>query len=428
MVDEESQPFAAEPVGGARVNRDQRREPGVIEGEVAGRDDGEAPPEPFDARASDAPPFRPDPPQQRSGGRLSALASGALGGLAAAALVAGVGWYYFAPRADLAQDTASRLSALEAEAQRNGAAFEAQAQRESAALAGLDKRIAALETGNSAPAVAAMDKRLGALEAQNAAAAPKIDAAAQSIQNLTTEEKDLRANVDATRADTPALTARIGKLESAAPQAAAAGPELSALSGRVDKLEAALAAPKSETRVAPEKPTASDNPAAVAIVAEALRDKLAAGAPFGAELAALESLGVDPAKLAPLKAVVNGAPTGRALAASFDAVAEKALAAATKEQDGIADRFLAHLRGLVQVRHLNETAGDDPAALVSQVQAESRRGDVGGALAAFAKLPEPARQAAAGWAAEAGARQAADAALQSIREAAIGRLAAGAKP
>ena len=95
---------------------------------------------------------------------------------------------------------------------------------------------------------------------------------------------------------------------------------------------------------------------------------------------------------------------------------------------GVADRFLAHLHNLVQVRDLNETAGDDPQALVSQIEAASRRGDIGGALAAFNKLPEAARQAAGDWPTLARARQAADAALQSIREAAIGQLAGGPKP
>ena len=138
---------------------------------------------------------------------------------------------------------------------------------------------------------------------------------------------------------------------------------------------------------------------------------------------------MDPDKLAALKVLADGGPTDSRLAGDFDAVAPKVLAAASRsENGGVIDRFLAHLRGLVQVRFLNETAGDDPAAIVSQIDAQSRRGDVSGALAAFARLPEPSRQAASGWAAEAGAKQAADGAIRSIREAAIGKLAAGAKP
>ena len=407
MVDEESQHVASAPAAGAPVNRDRRHDPGVIDGEVAARLDDEAPAgTAAEAPRAGAPPGSAPPERQGLGGGR-AFVFGALGGLIVSALAAVGGYYALAPRTDLAKADAGRLAALEAQAGREGE----EVQRQGATLIGLDKR-------------------LGALEAASAAGASKIAAAAQAAQGAQTvaaDLKSLRADVDAARGEIPGLSARVAKLESAAPQAAAA-PEISALVGRLDKVEAALAAPKTETRVAPEKPAPGDNPAAVAIVAEALRDKLAAGIPFATELKALQSLGVQPESLAPLKALAGGGPTDRTLAASFDAVAPKVLAAASRPEDGgVVDRFLAHLRGLVQVRVLNETPGDDPAALVSQIEAESRRGDVSGALAAFGKLPEPARQAASSWAAEAGTKQAADEALGSIREAAIGKLAAGGK-
>ena len=129
-----------------------------------------------------------------------------------------------------------------------------------------------------------------------------------------------------------------------------------------------------------------------------------------------------------VRAVVNGAPTNSALANSFNVVAPHVLAAASQPDTGsVTDRFLTHLHNLVKVRELNETAGDDPQALVSQIEAESRRGDVAAALASFDKLPEAARKAAGDWPTLARARQAADAALQSIREAAVGQLAGGQK-
>ena len=102
--------------------------------------------------------------------------------------------------------------------------------------------------------------------------------------------------------------------------------------------------------------------------------------------------------------------------------------AAPADTGSVTDRFLAHLHSLVKVRDLNETAGDDPQALVSQIEAMSRRGDVAGALVAFGKLPEAARKAAGDWPTLARTRQAADAALLSIREGAVGRLAVGPKP
>ncbi len=428
MVDEESQDVASEPARGAPVNRDKRSDPGVIDGE-ASRNDGEAAPPAQEAgapapsaqeaarvahpshEAEAAPSGRTRP------GAFGAFLSGALGGLVVAAVAGGAGYYLFAPKTDLAQTNASRLAAIES-----------QAQREDAAIAGIDKRVGALEGASSAAALAAVDKRLGALQSANAEETPRVAAATQAVEALTGEVKDLHADVDAARGEIPGLQARVAKLESGPPQAVAA--DLSAVTARLDKIEAQLAAPKGETRVAPEKPSAGDNPAAVAIVAGSLRDKIARGAPFPTELAGLERLGVEPAKLAALKAVVDGAPTDGALAAAFEAVRSKVLAAAapTEADGGIVDRFLAHLRGLVQVRNLNEMAGDDPQALASRIQADSRRGDVSGALAAFAKLPEPSRQAASAWASAAEARRAAEAALQSIRETAVAQLAESGKP
>jgi len=401
MVDEESQDVASAPAGGGPVNRDRPRDPDIIDGEPAIRVGPEAEAKsPAEASGGDG--SLRSPPDERAPGALRPLAFGALGGLIVSTLAVAGGYYALAPKADLAQEDAGRLGALEAQAQRGGDEI----QRQTAAIAGLDKRIGALE-----------------------GASARIVAVAQAAQSAAADVRSLKADADGAKSDIAALAARLAKLESAALQAAAASPDTTALAARVDKMEAALAAPKAETRAAPEAVAPGGNPAAVAIVAGALRDKLAAGIPFAAELTALQSLGVEPDKLTALQGLAAGGPTDRALSSSFDAVAPKVLAASSApEGGGVIDRFLAHLRGLVQVRVLNETQGDDPAALVSQVEAAIRRGDVSGALAAFGRLPEPARQAAGGWAAQAGAKEAADEALQSIRETAIGKLAAGAKP
>jgi hypothetical protein len=364
------------------------------------------------------------------------LLSGALGGLIVSVLAAGAGYYLLSPKLDIAEAQAVRLSAIESQAERNNPAIAAVEKRltavegthsvvASATLASIEKRVSALEARDSG---VGLDKRLGAIEAANAEDAPKLAAAAQAVQSLTGELKDVRADVDAARGEIPALSARVAKLESGAPQEAAAAADFPAVTGRLDKIEAQLTAQKSEIRTA--EKSARESPAAIVILAEAVRDKLARGAPFPAELAAMENLGVDPAKLTALKAAVDGAPTGRALAASFEAVQSKVLEAAVPpaERGGIADRFLTRLRGLVQVRNLNAVVGDDPSALVSRIEASCRRGDVSDALEAFAKLPEPSREAASAWASQAEARQAAEAALQSVREAAVARLAESAKP
>jgi hypothetical protein len=400
MVDEESQDVASAPAGGAPVNRDRPRDRDLIDGEADIRVEDEASAKPA-AEASGGDGSLGSPPDERAPGGLRPLAFGALGGLIVSALAVAGGYYALAPEADLAQEDAARLGALEAQAQREGD----ETQRQTAVIVGLDNRIGTLEEASG-----------------------RIAAAAQAAQGAAGDVKSLKADADREKSDIAALAARLAKLESGAPQVTASA-DTAALAARVDKMEAALAAPKAETRAAPETTAPAGNPAAVAIVAGALRDKLAAGLPFAAELSALQNLGVEPEKLAALQALAGGGPTDRALASSFDAVAPKVLAASAPPQGGgVIDRFVAHLRGLVEVRDLNETQGDDPAALVSQIDAAIRRGDVGGALAAFGKLPDPARQAAGGWAAQVGAKEAADEALRSIREAAIGKLAAGAKP
>jgi|GEM_PF-3506236 len=416
MIDQETEDVSAGPAG-APVNRDARREPQVIEGEIAGRpaDDSDAPPDP-----SAAEPMRsPDPAPAARPARTGAhpFLGGALAGLVVSALCLGAGYTLLAPRGD-GSETANRLNELEAQTQRDKAALAAESDRGRSVIAGLEKRIGALEAAGTS--ATDLGKRVAALEASAGAG---NGAANDATQNLAAQEKDLRADVDAARGAIPDLSARIAKLEADIQKTNAASGDVAALAGRIDKVEAQVAAPKPETR------SPADTAAAIAILADAAEGKLRAGEPLGADLATLQRLGVDAEKLAPLQAVVNGAPTNASLAASFSAVAPQVLAAASQKETGsIADRFIAHLHSLVRVRNLNETAGDDPQALASQIEAESRRGDIRAALASFDKLPQAARQAAGDWPALARLRQAADAALELIREAAVGQLASGSKP
>ena len=299
MVDEESQDVASAPAGGAPVNRDRLRDPDAIDGEAPVRVGDEASARPVaEASGGDAP-LR-SPPDKRAPGALRPLALGALGGLIVSTLAAAGGYYALAPKIDFAEAEAGRLGALEAQAQHAGE----EAQRQSAAIAGLDKRIGALE-----------------------GASARIAVAAQAAQSATADVKSLKADEDGAKSDIVGLAARVAKLESGAHEALGPSPDSAALAARVDKVEAALAAPKTETRAAPEALAPGGNPAAVAIVAGALRDKLEAGIPFAAELTALRNLGVEPDKLTALKALAGGGPTDRALASSFDAVAPKVLAA-----------------------------------------------------------------------------------------------------
>jgi hypothetical protein len=421
MVDEDVTDLSAGPTG-APVNRDARREPEVIDGEIAARGTNDSQSHSHSAAQETQADGLPVKAAPRAGGR--GVLGGAIAGLIVSALGLGAGYTLFASKTELS-DAANRFGALETQARQTNDAITTDANRESTAVAALEKRISALESSAGASNAADLDKRVTTLEAASAGNSAVGDA----TQRLAAQTKDLRADIDADKSALPELSARVAKLESDAPKANSAGPDLAALASRVDKVEGALAAPKTETRVAAEKPAAADNATTIAIIAEVAEERLRSGAGFASELAALQRLGVDPAALAPLQAVVNGAPTNGALAASFTAMAQHVLAATSPpEQGSVTDRFIAHLHSLVKVRELNETAGDDPQALVSQIEAGSRRGDIGAALASFDKLPEAARKAAGDWPTLARARQAAEVALQSIREGAVAQLAGGSKP
>jgi hypothetical protein len=407
----------------------------------------EAPPEPRVEPAATGPAGAAPSPRERTSG--GSFAWGLCGAVIGAAAAVGATWYYV-PRGDSPQDLAARVRVLEGraaapslEVKTLGARIDAveggQASfAKSTALDAIDKRLAKLESAQVKPeavaaalaeARAARDEAAKALAQANAAdqgigkAAPPAPAAVPDprIAEIATDEAAQGARIDKLEA---ALGDRTGKME------AALGGRIdkleTTLGDRVGKIEAALAAPKTESRVPPTEVAPKSDPAAQAIAALALEQRLRAGEPFAAEWAALSRLGADSAALATLKPYSDtGAPTAAALAASFAKIAPSLVAADNPDTgDGVMDRMLDHMRKLVRVRAVGEVAGDDPAALVSQIEAALARGQAASALGIYARLPEPARKAGADWAKTADARVAADAAAQSLRESAIERLAA----
>src|SRR5262249_23799088 len=72
-----------------------------------------------------------------------------------------------------------------------------------------------------------------------------------------------------------------------------------------------------------------------------------------------------------------------------------------------------------------QPAGNDSAAVIARLGADAARGDIDGALAEIAKLPDQARALAQAWAYKAAARQAA---LTESRRIAAEALTALAKP
>ncbi|MGD0722228.1 MAG: hypothetical protein ABR970_14415 [Roseiarcus sp.] len=426
----------ADPEREATPNRDRRHEPPVIEGMAI--ESRESDPRLGAGDAAEAASGFGDGPvaDQRTGSRASLLLSAAIGALAGAA-AAGAVLGLVAPRSAADPELVARLESLE-KAPRPEA--------QSAAIAALDRRVAAVEAASAgAPDRAVLDghgQRLAALEASALAAKAASDAGKNALTVAQTARDDAAkalalASARGEKGDSgpapatqpgadPALDDRLGRVEAGLAALGHGADELAAINQRLDALDKALAAPKTETRAPAEAAASNPGGAELAVVAQALLDRLRAGAPFPVEEAALERLGADPVKLAALKPLAErGAPSAAALATDFSKVAPAALAAATPASSGgVMDRLLANMSKVVRVTPIGELAGEDPVALISQVGAALARGQVEPAVGSWARLPEAAREASRAWANEAQSRLAADKAAQDILEDAMARLAA----
>lgn len=440
MADETSQDEPPELHSVATPNRDRPREPpAVIEGEAV-----EASRSAEEPAFAEPPSERPEPVGDVRAEPLPAdgrpMISAAIGAVVGAVAAAGGLWFFHYSAAP-SPDLVTRLENLE----RNPPASPSMA-----ALAALDKRVGALEASlRGAPDKASTEaygQRIAALEsaalsakaaadedknALSTAQAARDDAAKALALATTAAQKadgagDASAPAAQTSADVGGLEGRVAKLEAGLATADHASSDLSAITQRLDKLESALAAPKSESRVAAEAATPSRDGAGQAVVAQALGDRLRAGAPFPLELSALQHLGADPARLAVLNPLAEkGAPTASALAAEFAKISPAILAAAVPQgSGGVVDRLMGEMSKVVRVTPVGEVAGDDPAALISQIGGALGRGDISAAVAIWARLPEPARRASQEWESRAQSRLAGDKAAQGLLDDALGRLAA----
>jgi hypothetical protein len=169
-----------------------------------------------------------------------------------------------------------------------------------------------------------------------------------------------------------------------------------------------------------------------ALLAASLRDAVARGEPYAPELSALAPNVPDKARLAPLEPfAATGVPSETVLARELSELVPKlrpaapaAAAGNSGSGGGVLDRLQASAEKLVRIRRVDETPGDDPAAIVSRIEASASRNDIDAARADLAKLPDAARAPAEAWIKKVEARRAArDAArrLASDTAAALGK-------
>jgi hypothetical protein len=205
------------------------------------------------------------------------------------------------------------------------------------------------------------------------------------------------------------------------PQAAAsrdAGAALRAvqsLEARVARLEAdsALVARVSASGLAVVNLTAAaENPAGFAPALAAAERTL----PASPDLVALRAL------------AATGAPTRAGLAEAFPAVAAKARRALREAGGGEPLAGFARSLGRILGQGEPEPRGVGPEVVLARAEARLGAGDLAGAASAVESLPEPARAAAAPWAADARRRLEIDRRLAAVRLMALGQFAAVPRP
>jgi hypothetical protein len=378
----------------------------------------------------------PDPPRAA----LFAAAGGAL--LLALAWLAGIG--RSSPPPDPLRELLPRLAALEARPlpevapalARAEAALQAAAEARRAAEAGLaevrrsgaeqaaalDRRLVALEATREAE-----ERRLAALEeaarrpvvepAALAALAARVDRLAEGAAAREAREMEQeRAREVLTRALEARIAAaegsmgnRVAALEAATAQRLAAAE--TALNARAAALERGLSERLAAVEARERRVTEAEARLARLVALGAARLALEEGRPLGAALSGLP----DPPPA--LQRFAEAAPpTEAALRLSFAEAARAARAAAEPERGaGLLDAAAQRLGGLVTIRRGEELLLGNPAeATLDLARRALEAGDLAGAVARLARLPERSRAAMAPWLAEAEALLAARAALAQL--------------
>lgn len=274
--------------------------------------------------------------------------------------------------------------------------------------------------GGSVPDAAALDAKIGDLEQKLQG---KIDSALAAQQAAsTTDLKDVQKELEA-------LKAKLGALAEAhlAGDTSDLAPQLTTLDQRIAKLEAAL--PELSTAI--DRSAASAKSGAAAIAFANLRNAVAPGRPYAAELAALKSLIPDPGDLGALPLHADtGIPTTAALAGILTKLAETSAAPPpAPAETSILDSMVASAKSAVSIRRIGaDTTGDEPAAVLARAEAALSQGDLAASIKEVESLPAPARDAFAGWLDDAKARASANDSLSKLESTVLASLGGGGGP
>src|SRR5262249_55272162 len=154
---------------------------------------------------------------------------------------------------------------------------------------------------------------------------------------------------------------------------------------------------------------------------------------YASELAAIDPGVADKAArdaLAPFaqSGVPDAATLSRELAAALPAAHKAAEPPATAQDDSLMGRLKADAARLVRIRPVTQQAGDDPAAVLTRLDAAAAQPDIATARAEADKLPAPVRAPLDPWIKRVAARDAALAAAATLVGRSFAALRAPAAP
>jgi hypothetical protein len=332
------------------------------------------------------------------------------------------------PTDDDSANVAGKVAALESRvADLQAGAAEAETPREDT-LAPMRDQLAALtqtveELRSAPPTTDASDETIEALRGRVAQLEESAATAAGTTQDGA--GPDVAARISALSSDIDALKGSLSDLSGSQASLEALRNDLDALSARIDSLPGEERVRSIEGKLG-DIGQQIDKTAALgpAVAAGALGAAVESGRPFAQELAALETLGVDPDVIERLQPQAeSGLPTLAQLREQFESqIAAVDLSPGVSENAGAIDRLLESARGLVDVRPANPTAGSDPSAIVTRIRGALASGDLKTALAEWETLPDGARSATSDWASAAGARMTADDLVVRLRADALAQL------
>jgi hypothetical protein len=369
---------AEDSVASPEATLDSSRGTDSIGTETAGQE-----PPPSDTFA--APPPSAAPPERRTSA-AALIGSGLLGGLIGAGVVYALQvWQQPPDQGD------QRLTQLEQRINTLGRSGPAPVN-----LQPIEGRLQALEAARGQ-----LDQRLQALQS----AAEQANARAEEAANRPQPEASAPQNEAALNQLSERLSALEGQVQTGLRQASEAANAAQALDRRLSEegtrltqQDQRLAALSQQVTQNSQNVEAAGQTSTRVVLTERLNDALRNGTPYADVLEGLRKSGADPEKLKALEPFAEkGAPTSAALLNGFEPLEAQILRDQRAASGDWSDRLLRMMDKVVTVRPVNEEGASGVGAGVARIRQALAWGDMGGAAAAWAALPEPSRRISEEW-------------------------------